>query len=334
MITNKVIKMAVVLAIFGLGILAACSSGDNVASSFSETQTGKPVEQLGPLAELDTSLVRKYVNEGDLGCGSLAKSAAEEDSVADTSDTFVIVRRMCGSHKDIYLYINARAQVVDVEGNPVAGATVYEEYCSFEDKSCQHVTDREGYFYMDSVNFLTYLENLAKNNPKYSYIPEFQSIQLRVLSADSSLGANVFLSFASAHVVGIDGKLYAELKQIVLEPVYTVKLYLDSLFAVIDETTPESEIPYDERWNKSIRENIGGEGEGICLWLQDEGSLSSSYYYEEEEGGFPSYYYPCQKVTEEDYKNGYVVLFGLPEGKYQLDINVGSALPSVEVKKP
>ena len=334
MITSKITKLGLAVAVLGLGILAACSD-DNVASSFSETQTGKPVEQLGPLAELDTSLVRKYVNEGDLGCGSLAKSAAEEDSVADTSDTFVIVRRMCGSHKDIYLYINARAQVVDVDGKPVAGATVYEEHCSFEDKSCQHVTDSEGYFYLDSVNFLTYLENLAKNNPKYSYIPEFQSIQLRVLSADSSLGANVFLSFASAHVVGIDGKLYAELKQIVLEPVYTVKLYLDSLFAVIDETTPESEIPYDERWNKEIRENIGGEGEGICLWLQDEGSLSSSYYYEEEEGGFPSYYYPCQKVTEEDYENGYVVLFGLPEGKYQLDIwNVGSALPSVEVKKP
>ena len=334
MITSKITKLGLAVAVLGLGILAACSSGDNVASSFSETQTGKPVEQLGPLAELDTSLVRKYVNEGDLGCGSLAKSAAEEDSVADTSDTFVIVRRMCGSHKDIYLYINARAQVVDVDGKPVAGATVYEEHCSFEDKSCQHVTDSEGYFYLDSVNFLTYLENLAKNNPKYSYIPEFQSIQLRVLSADSSLGANVFLSFASAHVVGIDGKLYAELKQIVLEPVYTVKLYLDSLFAVIDETTPESEIPYDERWNKEIRENIGGEGDGICLWLQDEGSLSWSSYYDEEEGGFPSYYYPCQKVTEEDYENGYVVLFGLPEGKYQLDINVGSALPSVEVKKP
>jgi len=333
MITSKITKLGLAVAVLGLGILAACSD-DNVASSFSETNTGKPVEQLGLLAELDTSLVRKYVNEGDLGCGSLAKSAAEEDSVADTSDTFVIVRRMCGSHKDIYLYINARAQVVDVDGKPVAGATVYEEHCSFEDKSCQHVTDSEGYFYLDSVNFLTYLENLAKNNPKYSYIPEFQSIQLRVLSADSSLGANVFLSFASAHVVGIDGKLYAELKQIVLEPVYTVKLYLDSLFAVIDETTPESEIPYDERWNKEIRENIGGEGRGICLWLQDEGSLSWSYYYDEEEGGFPSYYYPCQKVTEEDYENGYVVLFGLPEGKYQLDINVGSALPSVVVKKP
>ena len=335
MITSKITKLGLAVAVLGLGILAACSD-DNVASSFSETNTGKPVEQLGPLAELDTSLVRKYVNEGDLGCHVLAKSADEEDSAVDTNDAFVFARRKCGSHKDIYLYINARAQVVDVEGNPVAGATVYEEYCSFEDKSCQHVTDREGYFYMDSVNFLTYLENLAKSNPKYSYIPEFQSIQLRVLSADSNLGANVFLSFASAHVVGIDGKLYAELKQIVLEPVYTVKVYLDSLFAAIDETTPASEIPYDERWNKSIRENIGGEGEGICLCLQDEHALSSTMDYDEKEGVFPSLFYPCQKVTEEDYKNGFVVLFGLPEGTYQIAIGGiwEKYLPSVEVKKP
>ncbi len=334
MITSKITKLGLAVAVLGLGILAACSE-DNVASSYSETNTGKPVEHLGPLAELDTSLVRKYVNEGGLGCGSLAKSAAEEDSAADTSDIFLFARSKCGSHKDIYLYINARAQVVDVDGKPVVGATVYEKDCSFDDKSCQHVTDKEGYIYLDSVNFLTYLENLNKSNPKYSYVPEFQSIQLRALSADSNYGANVFLSFASAHVVGIDGKLYAELKQIVLEPVYTAKFYLDSLFAVIDETTPESEIPYDERWNKSIKENIGGDGDGICLWLQDEHALSSTMDYDEKEGGIPSHYYPCQKVTEEDYKNGYVVLFGLPEGKYTLDIShIGSALPSVEVKKP
>ena len=331
MIINKITKLSVAVAVLGFGILAACSD-DNVASSFSETNTGKPVEQLGPLAELDTSLVRKYVNEGDLGCHVLAKSADEEDSAVDTNDAFVFARRKCGSHKDIYLYINARAQVVDVEGNPVAGATVYEEYCSFEDKSCQHVTDREGYFYMDSVNFLTYLENLAKSNPKYSYIPEFQSIQLRVLSADSNLGANVFLSFASAHVVGIDGKLYAELKQIVLEPVYTVKVYLDSLFAAIDETTPESDKPYIEEWNKEMKEYIGKDGEGICVDFNDGLEIPSEY--DENEGGYPMSFYPCQKVTEEDYKNGYVVLFGLPEGTYQLVI--GSIweryLPHIEVK--
>ena len=331
MITSKITKLGLAVAVLGLGILAACSN-DNVASSFSETNTGKPVEQLGPLAELDTSLVRKYVNEGDLGCHVLAKSADEEDSAVDTNDAFVFARRKCGSHKDIYLYINARAQVVDVEGNPVAGATVYEEYCSFEDKSCQHVTDREGYFYMDSVNFLTYLENLSKKNPKYSYVPEFQTIQLRALSADTSLGANVFLSFASAKVVAIDGKLYAELKQIVLEPVYTAKVYLDSLYAVIDETTPESDKPYIEEWNKEMKEYIGKDGEGICVDFNDGLEIPSEY--DENEGGYPMSFYPCQKVTEEDYKNGYVVLFGLPEGTYQLVI--GSIweryLPHIEVK--
>jgi hypothetical protein len=331
MITSKITKLGLAVAVLGLGILAACSD-DNVASSFSETNTGKPVEQLGPLAELDTSLVRKYVNEGDLGCGTLAKSAAEEDSVVDTNDVFVFVRSMCGSHKDIYLYMDARAQVVDVKGNPVAGATVYERRCSYEDKSCQHVTDKEGYFYMDSVNFLTYLENLSKKNPKYSYVPEFQTIQLRALSADTSLGANVFLSFASAKVVAIDGKLYAELKQIVLEPVYTAKVYLDSLYAVIDETTPESDKPYIEKWNEKMKKNIGEDGEGICVDL--EGGLGSPMEYDEKEGGYPMSFYPCQKVTEEDYKNGYVVLFGLPEGTYQLVI--GSIweryLPHIEVK--
>lgn len=332
MITSKITKLGLAVAVLGLGILAACSSGDNVASSFSETNTGKPVEQLGPLAELDTSLVRKFVNEGDMGCGTLAKSAAEEDSIVDTNDVFVFARRKCGSHKDIYLYMDARAQVVDVKGNPVAGATVYEEHCSYEDKSCQHVTDKEGYFYMDSVNFLTYLENLSKKNPKYSYVPKFQTIQLRALSADTSLGANVFLSFASAKVVAIDGKLYAELKQIVLEPVYTAKVYLDSLYAVIDETTPESDKPYIEEWNKEMKEYIGKDGEGICVDLDD--GLESPMDYDEKEGGYPMSFYPCQKVTEEDYKNGYVVLFGLPEGTYQLVI--GSIweryLPHIEVK--
>ena len=331
MIANKITKLGVAVAVLALGILAACGE-NNVASSFSETNTGKPVEQLGPLAELDTSLVRKYVNEGGMGCGSLAKSAAEEDNVVDTNDAFIFVRSMCGSHKDIYLYMDARAQVVDVKGNPVAGATVYERSCSYEDKSCQHVTDKEGYFYMDSVNFLTYLENLSKKNPKYSYVPEFQTIQLRALSADTSLGANVFLSFASAKVVAIDGKLYAELKQIVLEPVYTAKVYLDSLFAVNDETTPESEKNFNDRWNWEMKKNIGEEGEGICVDLED--GLGSPMDYDEKEGGFPMEFYPCQKVTEEDYKNGYVVLFGLPEGTYQLVIGGRGegSLPHIEVK--
>ena len=42
MITSKITKLGLAVAILGLGILAACSN-DNVASSYSETQTGKPV---------------------------------------------------------------------------------------------------------------------------------------------------------------------------------------------------------------------------------------------------------------------------------------------------
>ena len=61
MITDKITKMGVALAMLGLGLLAACGE-DNVASSYSETQTGKPVVQLGRLAELDTSIVYQRID--------------------------------------------------------------------------------------------------------------------------------------------------------------------------------------------------------------------------------------------------------------------------------
>ena len=46
MILNKILKICAVLAVPSLGLFAACSSEDNVASSFSETNTGKPVEKI------------------------------------------------------------------------------------------------------------------------------------------------------------------------------------------------------------------------------------------------------------------------------------------------
>ena len=308
---NKSTNMAVVLAMLGLGILAACSSGDNVASSFSETNTGKPVEQLGPLAELDTSLVRKYVNEGDMGCGTLAKSAAEEDSVVDTNDVFVFARSMCGSHKDIYLYMDARAQVVDVKGNPVAGAVVYEHRCSFNNDSCLYVTDKEGYFYMDSVNFLTFWENDAEravNNPKYAYFKDFQELRLRAFSADYSFGAYIRSSFANASVVVIDGKLVAELEKIVVaEPVYATKVYLDSLYVASDESDNENDKQIIDRWNENIKESIEN-GEDICAELKTEDYSLTDIY-------------SCNRVTEEDRKNGYMTIYGLPEGTYDIVID-------------
>lgn len=316
MITDKITKMGVALAMLGLGLLAAC--GDtNVASSYSETQTGKPVIRSGmPIAELDTTYIRKIIDEGGDGCLVLAKSAVdvESDDVTEidsavTETTIVMARFTCKSYNDIHLFIKTRAQVVDDAGAPVVGAIAYEKDCSFEDKSCLHVTDKDGYFYIDSVNFLTYLQ---MDNPKNTYLPEYQIIQLRAISADSNFGALVSLNFADATVESVDDVAVADLGKIVVEPVYSAKVYLDSLFATVDENTPESDKPYIEEWNETMKKNL--EEKGICA----------------------SGYFPCYKAYEEDYKNGYIVMFGLPEGTYQITAGdiLGKYLPRVVVAKP
>lgn len=318
MITDKITKMGVALAMLGLGLLAAC--GDtNVASSYSETQTGKPVIRSGmPIAELDTTYIRKIIDEGGDDCLVLAKSAVdvESDDVTEidsavTETTIVMARFTCKSYNDIHLFIKTRAQVVDDAGAPVVGAIVYEKDCSFEDKSCLHVTDKDGYFYIDSVNFLTYYQNESKN-PKYAYVPVYQDIQLRAISADSNFGALVSLNFADATVESVDDVAVADLGKIVVEPVYSAKVYLDSLFATVDENTPESDKPYIEEWNETMKKNL--EEKGICA----------------------SEYFPCYKAYEEDYKNGYIVMFGLPEGTYQITAGdiLGKYLPRVVVAKP
>ena len=319
MILDKITKLGVAVAVLGLGILVACSDGDNnVASSFSETNTGKPVEKVGTLADLGASETRKLIEQNDLeSCNSRAKKShlAKEAFDADTNVT-IGVAMAC---ETIYaLNMDTRAQVVDVEGKPVAGATVYKGSCDFDYERCRYVTDENGYFYMDGEMYLT-LEPTGLN-------VEFETLQLHVLSADTSLGANVFSSFASADVVNVDGKQYAELKQIVLEPVYTAKLYFDSLFVEIDEKMNEEDKTDIEEFNHRLTEMIDGEDLVEICAEKEGGWPSANYYdnkedvfhhYDEEEGAFPLHMYPCQKVTKEDYKNGYVVLFGLPEGKFQ-----------------
>lgn len=318
MITNKITKLGAALAMLGLGLLAACGE-NNVASSYSETQTGKPVIRPGmPIAELDTTYIRKIIDEGGDGCHVLAKSAVdvESDDVtqvdSSVSDTIVMIARFtCKDYNDIHLFIKTRAQVVDDAGAPVVGAIVYEKDCSFDDKSCQHVTNKDGYFYIDSVNFQTYYQNESKN-PKYAYAPRYHEIQLRALSADSNFGALVSLNFADATVESVDDIAVADLGKIVVEPVYSAKVYLDSLFATVDENTPESDKPYIEEWNEKMKKNL--EEKGICA----------------------SGYFPCYKAYEEDYKNGYIVMFGLPEGTYQIttDNIWDKYLPRVVVAKP
>ena len=295
MITDKITKMGVALAMLGLGLLDACSD-NNVASSYSETQTGKPVIYPGmPIAELDTTYIRKVIDEGHGGCGSLAKSAADvEPEVIADADSVVekkpvgYARISCKAYDDIQLYMNARVQVVDSAGNPVQGATVYEGACSYNNKACQYTTDKDGYIYMDSVNFLTYLETESKKIEN-RYFPDYKTLQLRVLSADFSLGTNIYSSFSTATVEEVDGDAIAELEKIVLEPVYTAKLYLDSLKGIYGDF-------------------------GICLEME----WDASPIYDGENR--PRTFSPCQKVTDEDYENGYVIIYGMPEGTYEISL--------------
>ena len=295
MITDKISKLGVALAMLGLGLLDACSD-NNVASSYSETQTGKPVIYPGmPIAELDTTYIRKVIDEGHGGCGSLAKSAADvEPEVIADADSVVekkpvgYARISCKAYDDIRLYMNARVQVVDSAGNPVQGATVYEGACSYNNKACQYTTDKDGYIYMDSVNFLTYRESESKRIEN-RYFPDYRTLQLRVLSADSSLGTNIYSSFSKATVVEVNGEAVAELEKIVLEPVYTAKVYLDSLHRLSGNF-------------------------GICLEMK----YGTSSLYDGENR--PRTFSPCQIVTDEDNEKGYVIIYGMPEGTYEISL--------------
>lgn len=294
------------IAALVLELLVACSD-DNSSSD----NGARPVDsdKGTPIALLDTSLVRKHVDQGN-GCGSpIEEESEEESSLAKTSIPFeedgaYFARPMCGKFHDIHLYINTRVQVVDTKGNPVADAKVYEGRCAFDNKNCQYITDKDGFFYIDSVNFLTYMENYEgaskELSPQKAYTPMYQSLQLRVLSADSNLGANIFSSFSKANVVEIDGEQIAELEKIPLEPVYSAKLFLDSIHVLDDEYSWEF-----------VEEN----GFGICVELLD-GPSSSEF----EEDNKPYDFYPCQMVTEKDKENGFVTIYGLPEGTYWFSI--------------
>ena len=226
------------------------------------------------------------------------------------------------------MYMNARVRVVDAAGNPVVGADVYEGRCAYGDEGCHYTTDRDGYIYLDSVNYLTYLEKyegaLEELGSNKAYESRYEELQLRVISADSSLGANVFSYFARARVVMIDEEPVAELQKIVVEPVYSAKLYLDSIYL------PEEDEWYHDRLNETIAEA----GFGICVQVED-GILSRHY----ERDGLPYDFYPCQMVTEEDKKNGFVYVYGLPEGNYEIAIGspnsqLGMGSFSLEVSRP
>ena len=120
-------------------------------------------------------------------------------------------------------------------------------------------------------------------------MPRYESIQLRVQSADTSLGAKGWFNFSKAKVVKIDGEIVAELEEIVLEPLYSVKVSLDS---VQDLALPLKNIKEVE----------------FCAEIDD--GVEEVVYY-------PNEFYRCQMLTKEEKENESVVAYGLPEGSYR-----------------
>jgi hypothetical protein len=329
MFIEKLTKTGLAVALLGMGIFTGCSDDNSsMASTLSETNSGTPI------AKVDTSLLRKDFYEG-VPCGSLleedspgASALARKSAFAYDDDEFIARPECGGTYRDILLYINSRVRVVDSDGNPMVGAKVYKDRCAYDDMGCQYVTDSDGYVYIDSVNFLTYWEKyegaLEEVGPEKAYARIYERLQLRAISADSNFGANVFSYFARAHVVMIDGEPVAELQKIVVEPVYSAKLYLDSIYL------PEEDEWYHDRLNETIAEA----GFGICVQVED-GILSRHY----ERDDLPYDFYPCQMVTEEDKKNGFVYVYGLPEGNYEFAIGspnsqLGMGCFSLEVSRP
>ncbi len=286
---------------FGFCFFAACGDNDaSTASTFSETDTGKPI------AQLDTSLLDRQEKNSDDCVEDVedANPVLARKAVPDEDDNVRTLIYDCTESSEILLYIDVKVRVVDSKGKPLSGAKAYRGECEEDDMSCQYTTDENGYFYMDNVNFLSYVENFVGSNHTDSvpitYSPLYESMQLRVVSADSSLGINTFAYFGEASFIFNDeGKPVAVLKDLVLEQVYSAKLYLDSIHAL------ENEFIEDGKFEICVEERNG--------------ILSEIY----EEKGRPYDWYPCQMVKEEDLQNGFVTVYGLPEGVY--DFYIGSA---------
>ena len=320
MITNKITKMAAVSIMLGLGMLTACSDDNgSAASSFSETNSGKPV------AVLDTSLFEKTFSDGKDGCSAievdtiydsvyaLAKSASEYEepySVMTLEGTWVdgYGRAMCGSFDDIYLYADVKGRALDAAGKPLANALVYtEKNCMPYDSKCQAVTtDAGGYFYLERVNFLSYLEmqvvpvgsNKKVGEGEWEHVPSYNDIPLRIISEDKKYGVNENTDFAKAHMIESDAGVIIDVGDIKLLPAYSVDVPLDSLYFEDYVDGEFVEIPAEEALKNEVFLNIRNVE---CYYL--------NY-------GFN--WAPNPRITMEDVERGYITVDGLPEGTYEV----------------
>ena len=319
MIANKIIKMAAVSIMFGLGMLTACSDDNSsTASSFSETNSGKPV------AVLDTSLFEKTFSDGKNPCSEdietdtihvLAKRAPEDDEprpVRTLEGSWVegYGRAMCGSFDDIYLYADVKGRALDAAGKPLANALVYtEKNCWPYDSKCQAVTtDAGGYFYLERVNFLSYLEmqvvpvgsNKKVGEAEWEHVPFYNDIPLRIISVDKKYGINENTDFAEAHMIESDAGVIIDVGNIKLLPAYSVDVPLDSLYFEDYVDGEFVEIPAEEALKNEVFLNISSVG---CYYLNHCFNWA-----------------PNPRITMEDVERGYITVDGLPEGTYEVDL--------------
>jgi hypothetical protein len=312
MITDKITRLGVAVAVLGLGMFAACSE-DNVASSYSETQTGKPI------AEWAESYIPEQIkDDSHIGlCKAYVESAVEtskavgdDEVVVDTGEVKIVGGSKCIS--ELGINMKTRVQVVDGKGNPVEGARVSRDYCSDGDTSCQYIAGKDGYAYMGNQLVLT----VGGSKPNYSIT--FESFSIRVFSPDSSLGLYGRVDFSEATIVEVEGDTLVELKKVVLEPLYKVKVYLDSLYSENDEKALKRDDVCHDSWTKAMWDVLNETRVDVSRIDVEDNS---------------SYVYPSYRITKENCKNGYVVLYGLPEGTYKILIDgTDYELPPLEVK--
>ena len=344
MFMEKLTNAGVAFALLGLGMLVGCSDdSSSIASTLSETNTGKPV------ALLDTADFEKQFSDGKNSCEEevLAKEASEDiatneeyqfDTVTTLEGSKILGwgRAMCGSYDDIYLYADVKGRVVDPDGKPLANAKVYtERSCYFNDEDCQWITtDDDGYFQMQRVNFLTYMEiypqyadkaqkeRAIEEGRETEHYPYFNDMATRVISEDKKFGTNINLRFAKASFVKEDGRIIVDVGNVSLEKAYSVDVPLNSLYF-------ESYVEYDDgEWDfvevpveKALEEDV-------YLLVENQDCYEINHCYK---------WALNTKLTLEDVERGYITIDGLPEDTYDLSLytteGIGEIRPDTLVVK-
>ena len=317
MFIKRMTKTGLAFALLGTGMLIGCGDDNSsVASTLSETNTGKPV------AMLDTADFEKQFSDGKDPCSEdietdtihvLAKSASEYEepySVMTLEGSWVesFSRPMCGSFDDIYLYADVKGRALDAAGKPLANALVYtEKNCMPYDSKCQAVTtDAGGYFYLERVNFLSYLEmqvvpvgsNKKVGEAEWEHVPSYNDIPLRIISEDKKYGVNENVDFAKAHMIESDAGVIVDVGDIKLLPAYFVDVPLDSLYFEDYVDGEFVEIPAEEALKNEVFLNIRNVE---CYYL--------NYCFN---------WAPNPRITMENVERGYITVDGLPEGTYEV----------------